>query len=220
MKMLLALCALLIQLMPASASVSALQQPHAQPTVQSRTKPVKNQPQWRAGTYRGLTAGKATRADVQRVLGEPYRVDTPVDQEPNEPNPEVWYMYNGVGEFLGELTVIIDKRTEVMLGIDVSPEQLSKEEALKHFGPDYILTRYNFDQCLGNEESAPLYESANGPLLEVEYRHRGIAISVTQDGRVNTISYVSKPIGTRGSRCKPLNQNATKRNAVPSRRPH
>ena len=73
---------------------------------------------------------------------------------------------------------------------------------MKHFGSDYMLTKYDFDKCLGDEESAPVYESANGPLLEIEYRHRGIAISVTENGKVNTISYVSKPIGTAASKCK------------------
>ena len=112
-------------------------------------------------------------------------------------------VYDSGGEFAGELTVVIDKRTNVILGINLNPESLSKDEAVKHFGPDYVLTRYNFDECLGDEESAPLYESANGPLREVEYRNRGIALSVNEDGKVNTISYVSKPIGRRESRCHP-----------------
>jgi hypothetical protein len=73
---------------------------------------------------------------------------------------------------------------------------------VKHFGPDYILTRYDFDECLGTEESAPMYESPNGSFRSVEYRKRGIAVSITEKGKVNTISYVSRPVGTRKSRCK------------------
>jgi hypothetical protein len=197
---------LLSQLVPALKSASPSRRHQEQRKPHASATPVQNQRDWRAGTYLGLTAGKSTRADVLRVLGEPKRIDTPADQTPKDPNPEVWYVYDSGGEFAGSLTVVIDKRTDVVLGIDLSPDSLSKEDALKHFGPDYILTRYNFDECLGNEESAPLYESANGALLEIEYRHRGIAISLNDDGKVTTISYVSKPIGSRESKCNPKQQ--------------
>ena len=166
-------------------------------------KQVENNRTWQAATYRGLTIGKSKRADVLRVLGEPQRQDTPVGQSPKDPNPEVWYVYKGAAEFLGDLTVVIEKRTGVVARIDLSPEDLSKADAIKHFGPDYILTRYAFDECLGDEESAPIYESPTGQLLEIEYRQRGIAVSVNEAGKVNTISFVSKPLGALASKCKP-----------------
>lgn len=118
-------------------------------------------------------------------------------------------MYDSGGDFPGSLNVVIDKRSDVVLRIDLYPEKLSKDDAVKHFGQDYIVTRYDFDECLGNEESGPLYESPNGSLLEVEYRERGIAISVNGVGEVNNISYVSKPIGTPESRCKPSKKQKT-----------
>lgn len=218
MKAIFVLYTLLFQL-PVLQCASPSRQHQKQRQQQTGAITVQNQRERRAGTYLGLTAGKSTRADVLRVLGEPKRLETPADQTLEEPNPEVWYVYDNGGEFAGELTVVIDKRTDVVLGINLNPDSLSKEEAVKHFGPDYILTRYNFDDCLGNEESAPLYESANGPLLEVEYRHRGIAISLTKDGKVNTISYVGKPIGTLESRCHPPSRKKalTKRNRVTGR---
>lgn len=169
---------------------------------QTAAKAAQTNPAWRAGTYLGLTAGKSTRADVVQILGEPKRLDTPADQTPNEPNPEIWYVYDSGGVFPGELTVVINKDTGIVLAINLNPDSLSKADAVKYFGPDYILTRYDFDECLGNEESAPMYESPTGSLLEVEYRHRGIAISVDDRGNVNTISYVSRPIGASSSRCK------------------
>jgi len=165
-------------------------------------KQVQRNREWQAGTYRGLTIGKSKRADVLRVLGEPRRQDTPAGQSPNDPDPEVWYVYKGAAEFVGDLTVVIEKRTGVVARIDLSPEDLSEAEAIKHFGPDYIITRYAFDECLGDEESAPLYESPNGSLLEIEYRARGIAVAVNEAGKVNTISFVSKPIGAVESKCK------------------
>ena len=195
----IALCALLIQLMPAAkcSSVPLGKQDESRTAVNS----IQNNRQWHAGTYRGLTAGKSTLAEALRFLGEPKRQDRPPDQTPEEPNPEVWYIYDDAGEFPGELTVVIEERTETVLRIDLNPDNVSKEDAVKHFGPDYILTRYDFDDCLGSEESAPVFESPNGALLEVEYRHRGIAMLVNDSGKVQTISYVSKPIGAPESKC-------------------
>jgi hypothetical protein len=203
MKTILVFCIFLVQSVLALQYASPSQQQQKQRKLHADANRLKSRADWRPGAYRGLKMGKSSRADVLRVLGEPKRVDTPADQPPNDLHSEVWYVYDGGGEFPGELTVVIDKRTDVLLGIDLSPDNLAKEDAVKHFGPDYILTRYDFDECLGNEESAPLYESPNGSLLEVEYRQRGIAISLDDDGKVNTISYVSKPIGSQQSRCHP-----------------
>ena len=202
MKSKVVLFVLMIQFVHVLECSSPLRQQEKQAKIQTVANTVQSDREWRAGTYLGLTAGKSTRVDVLRVLGEPKRMDTPADQTPEEPNPEVWYVYDRGGEFAGDLTIVIDKRRDIVLRIDLNPVDLSKEE-VKHFGQDYILTRYDFDDCLGNEESAPVYESANGSLREVEYRQRGIAISVDDNGKVNTISYVSKPIGAQQSRCGP-----------------
>jgi hypothetical protein len=214
MKSTVVLFVLLIHLVHALQCSSPSRQEEKQAKIQTAANSVQSDREWRAGTYLGLTAGKSNRTDVLRVLGEPKRLDTPSNQTPEEPNPEVWYVYDRGGEFAGDLTVVIDKRTDVVLRIDLNPDNLSKEDAVKHFGQDYILTRYDFDDCLGDEESAPVYESANGSLLEVEYRHRGIAVSINDEGKVNTISYVSKPIGTRESRCHPKQRRVAKRHQI------
>jgi len=200
------LCVLLIVLIAVTqcSSFASHQQEH-----QPATRTVQGNNRWRAGNYFGLTVGTSTHADVLRVLGEPVRKDTPVDQAKDEPHPEVWYVYEGGGEFPGALTVVIDKRSGVLLRVDLSPQNLSRDEAIKHFGKDYIVTRYDFDECLGDEESAPLYESPNGSIISVEYRTRGIAVAVDETGRVNTISYISKPIGARQSRCKSTDRATT-----------
>jgi hypothetical protein len=188
-------------LLPWHCTLATSQQP-----LVSKTQTVSSQPHnkqvWRAGIYLGLTIGKSNRLDVLRILGEPKQLEKPSDQTVVEENPQVWYVYDSTAKFAGDLIVVIDERTNIVLRIDLNPHNLTKEDAVKHFGSDFILTRYAFDDCLGNEESAPLFESASGPVLEVEYRHRGIALSLTEDGKVDTISYLSKPIGTPKSRCK------------------
>ncbi|HET9712153.1 MAG TPA: hypothetical protein VFP64_09745 [Pyrinomonadaceae bacterium] len=89
-----------------------------------------------------------------------------------------------------------------MKRVDIGPKDLTKEEAIKHFGPNYIVTRYDFDSCLGDEESAPVFESPSGTVVFVEYRQRGIAIAVNGQGNVDDIRYVSEPIGAESSKCK------------------
>lgn len=95
------------------------------------------------------------------------------------------------------------KRTGVIVSVYLSPEQLSRDEAIRHFGNDYVETRYDFDSCLGNEESGPMYESPNGQIRFIEYRSRGIAIGLDDDlSRVREIGYLSGPMGAATSKCK------------------
>lgn len=208
MKILIALCALSISLLlPCHWSSTSPSQAKQAVLQKVTNRPVNNRV-WRAANYRGLIIGKSTRLDMLQLLGEPKSVDNPPGQTLADEHPEVWYVYDNSGKFGGDLFVAVHERTNIILAIYLRPKELKREEAVKYFGPDFIVTRYAFDDCLGDEESAPLYESESGPILEVEYRHRGIAIAVDYEGRVNTISYVSKPLGTKKSQCKPVTAQA------------
>lgn len=174
-----------------------------QPQLQQSASPTRQTArEWRVATYRGLTVGKSTSADMLRVFGKPHWSGPPGDQTKDDPDPEVWNEYEDVGDFPGKLTVVVDKRSGVILAIDLDPRNLSKKQAIEYFGDDYIVTRYAHDDCLGNGESAPVYESPDGPILDIEYRERGIAVSIGYGERVDTISYVKGPIGATFSRCK------------------
>ena len=128
--------------------------------------------EWRAATFRGLTVGKATSADMLRVFGEPHWSGPPGNQAKDDPDPEVWNDFEQGGDFPGKLTFVVDKRSGIIQRIDLYPEAISEEQAIKYFGNDYIVTRYAHDDCLGNGESAPVYESPDGPILDIEYRER------------------------------------------------
>jgi hypothetical protein len=167
-----------------------------------QSKEVARSREWRPATYRGLTVGKSTVADMLVILGKPQWSGPPGDQREDDPDPEVWNEYQAGGDFPGKLTVVIDKRSRIIQRIDLYPEDISKEQAIKYFGDDFITTRYDFDECLSNGESAPLYESPDGEFVSIEYRDRGIAIAVNEQGKINHISYVDKPIGAPSSKCK------------------
>ena len=137
-----------------------------------------------------------------RVLGRPAWSRAHEDEGDRDAPREVWNNYAGVGEFPGSTSVVVEGRSGVITRIEFYPERLTRGQAVEHFGPGYVVTRYDFDQCGGGEDSESLYESPNGPLVSVEYRSRGIAISVGYKDMVTKISYVAGPVGATSSRCK------------------
>ncbi len=158
--------------------------------------------QWRPATYRHVTVGKSKVADMLRSWGKPKWSRTS-KREGDEESQVTWTNYERVGEFPGPTTVVSDTKSGVVTRINFYPDRLTKAQAIAHFGSDFVTTRYAFDSCLDEEDSEPIYESPAGPLVSVEYRARGIAISVGYQDLVTRISYVSGPIGSAKSRCSP-----------------
>jgi hypothetical protein len=151
---------------------------------------------WRAATYRGLTIDKSTRADMLRVLGSPLSSVPSVDQDP--PESIIWNDYGVLkGQLPGRLAVEVDRRTNRIVSIHISPDNMSKEEAIKHFGNDYTLMGYQFCEGLPlGADSGPVYEDPESPGIDyIEYRSRGIAILLDYQGKVSEINFVSEPIG-------------------------
>ena len=64
---------------------------------------------WCAGTYRGLTVGKSTRANMLRVLGKPPSSGFSADQD--EPEYIIWH---DCGKIKGELSGRLGVETEVV----------------------------------------------------------------------------------------------------------
>lgn len=154
---------------------------------------------WHAATFRGITIGKSKRADMVRLLGQPkWSRTTPGE---GDEHGTTWNNYVRVGEFPGPTNVASDSVTGIITRVDFYPQKLSKAEAIKHFGPRYVITRYAFDPCPGDEDEESIYESPTGPLVSVEYRARGIAISVGYKEMVTKISYVGGPIGSAKAKC-------------------
>ena len=154
---------------------------------------------WRQAAFRGITVGKSKRVDMLRLIGQPkWSRTTPGE---GEEHGTTWNNYERVGEFPGPTNVATDSTTGVVTRIDFYPQKLSKEQAIKHFGSGYVVTRYAFDPCPVREDEESIYESPNGPLVSVEYRARGIAIAVGYKEMVTKISYVSGPIGSTKPRC-------------------
>src|SRR6266404_7132787 len=156
--------------------------------------------QWRAGTLRGMTVGKSKRAEMLRAWGKP-RWSSNSKKEDEDAGQVTWTNYDKVGEFPGLTTVVSDTGNGLITRINFYPDKLSRQEAIAHFGPGYVVTKYAFDSCVSEEDSEATYESPTGPLVIVEYRARGIAIYLGLKDMVTRISYVNSPIGSARSRC-------------------
>jgi hypothetical protein len=169
---------------------------------------------WGAGNLRGLIVGKSKRADMLRRFGKPKWTQTkPEDEDEREERDKdrdrhkesrrvTWNNYDGIGEFPGATNIATDTRSSVVTRIDFFPEKLTKDQAIAHFGVGYIITRYDIDECLSDEEHQSFYESPKGSFLSLEYRARGIAIAIDDHDFVNKIRYVNGPIGSTKSKCK------------------
>jgi hypothetical protein len=149
---------------------------------------------WKPANFKGLIPGRARRAAMLRILGQPKRTE--------RLKREIWYHYDSpLGAVQGDAVVMVDSRSQVIDGIYLSPDNLYKADAIRLFGPGYIITRYDFDNCLGDGESAPMYESSKGNLTYIEYRSKGIAISFDYNDEVIEIGYVKGAIGAKFSKC-------------------
>lgn len=152
-----------------------------------------NQEEWQPSSFRGLIVGKSGRADMLRRLGKPTRKEYQNVQ--NRKHREVWYVYHNIGEFPGEFTIIVDDFSSRILTMILYPDNLSKVNAIKHFGSDYRLTTYDFCPGFDEAETAPVFESSPGNASYIEYRQRGIALFIGDKGEVNDIRYVAHSIG-------------------------
>ena len=150
---------------------------------------------WCTGTYRGLTVGKSTRANMLRVLGKPLSSGFSADQD--EPKYIIWHDYGKItGDLSGTLGVETDKRTDKIVSISISPDDMTKEDAIKYLGQDYKVMGYEFCEGFEDETAVPVYESPKSTQLNyIEYRARGISISIDYRRRVNEINFVAEPMG-------------------------
>lgn len=163
---------------------------------------------WQPATYKGLIMGTSTYDDMLRVFGSPLDIvpsESERDEEfKNSPIQKVWYYYKADGDILGKLVVGVNHRTKRIIRIIIRPQDadIPKEEVIKHYGNNYIITRYDFESCLGDWDSVPIYESPDGQIKRLEYRERGITVSLSYKDTVNEIIYESEPPGSPESKCK------------------
>ncbi|NOT60934.1 MAG: hypothetical protein HOP19_12015 [Acidobacteria bacterium] len=157
---------------------------------------------WKAAHYRGVIVGKSFIAEALKLFGKPYSVSLEADHDVDDPDTPLLYQYQQGGDFQGSLDFVVDKRSKRILEIRVTPDHLTKERAITHFGRDYIQRRYSFCPDV-DDTAAPIYEDPTGDVIQIEYPHKGIILSVNGENEVTNIAYVSTNLALGSeSKCK------------------
>lgn len=158
---------------------------------------------WRAAIYQGLQIGKSSRKDLLHKLGQPKSISPEADSDPNDSDRPIAYEYSVKSRIKGDLTVIIGEKSLKILRITLYPKHLSKQQGVKIFGNDYLISRYDF--CEGVEDTtAPVYLSQEGKMLCLEYPKQGVSLSVDDDDNITEINYLSKSPGLLSKRDCPI----------------
>jgi hypothetical protein len=153
--------------------------------------------------FEGLVMGKVTVTTVTQRFGKP---DNILKDDVRGYN---WLYYHDIGRVPGKVEMHAKFKTDIVDTLVVYPTgKLSVENALKLFGPTFKLIRYDFDNCLGQGDEAPIYESPSGSLEFLVSRELGMWL-LSENGMISYIWYGSKPLGSQKSQCKEQNSITT-----------
>lgn len=150
---------------------------------------------WRPGSFRGLTVGRSTFTEAQRVLGPPEG-----EPKPSSEPAAVVYTWADKSELGGDIEVTVRKRDNIVTQI---AERLSvalpRTPAYKRFGTDYRFAHYSRADCAAPKGGvAPVYRDKNGQIETIEYPSKGIVLSLDQLGYdIASVLYVNKAPGLR-----------------------
>jgi hypothetical protein len=157
---------------------------------------------WRPAAYRGLVVGKSSVAELKKILGKPERLVH------SEGSSTPLMVYSVTDPVPGRLEVLTGGGKLQLLML-YPKEPPTRKDATRIFGSDFRITRYSFDECIDLGGSYPAYEDPDGPVEQIEYRERGIALA-TYQGQVQVIQYLAGPFGTTHSRCAQASKNKKK----------
>jgi hypothetical protein len=146
-------------------------------------------------SYKGLRIGKSTLEDAGRLFKQPSHTFVGEDEL------EHW-SYKSIDGSPGEVDVVGDPKTRILLYVTVYPIRLELKEFLVRFGPHCAIVRYAFDRCKSFGGTTPLYKSKTGELSIAECPGIGVSAYLAEDGIIQWIQYVPRAPGFEKSRCQ------------------
>ena len=150
---------------------------------------------WKAGEFRGLVAGKSTRKDIVRVLG---------DSAPKKTAHLEVYGYAGKGDFGSNVTVEVNRATGVVETITerFSPN-ITRTQARKKFGENYSEDQYSIADCPHEGSNAMAYRDPNGPIGLIVYPKQGLVLWPNQEGfDISAALYLAEPLPGKKPVCR------------------
>ena len=151
-------------------------------------------PKWQVPTYKGLTLGKSTRADVARLFGKPQWSGHPEDEYDNPVASLLSYEYENVGGFRGRIAIIMKRRSGVVVEVLLHPadeQALTVKQVIDEYGNGYVERGPDLGICPTEKESrynkSP--KEKQYPYFLV-YPRRGMFITINSDQRVQEIAYI------------------------------
>lgn len=159
-------------------------------------------PKWKAGEYKGLKIGKSTVDDMNRLLGKPT---DPAGSPVIIDESEIKFVYEIYEPKVGKIIIYSDKKTGVILSIEMNFEEMTREEVERTYGKGFTITNYSMQSCPGDPfDAAGRYQDPAGEIGYTEYRELGIGISFSNyDGKelVQHIIYSEEPPGREKKGC-------------------
>ena len=156
------------------------------------------QPDWKPAVFKGLVIGKATRGDFLVELGSPIDSSESSNDLPEGVEPEIVDRYAFQDGFSGYVEISSDKKTGVVSGAIVYPDNLTFQDLPGIYGIDFIFSKYEFLECPGDAGSSLLRESPDGAIEYLEYRAKGIVVDLDENkNRVESIEFIAGPVGTK-----------------------
>jgi hypothetical protein len=141
-------------------------------------------PPWTAGSFRGLAAGRAHRADALRTLGKP-------DLDTSTPGGED-LLYKARGSHHGDLTVHLDRSGLITEIQELFPVAIPRTQIYKELGDNALTAHFSWAKCAANA----LYRDPRGAVELTLYPARGIALWPDQLGYdFAAIHYLARPPG-------------------------
>lgn len=155
---------------------------------------------WGPAIFEGIRVGEDDRSVAIKILGKPFGSGPPEDQDPEK--PEIWDEFRINGDVHDRVTVMSLEKTGRIIMIISHPKELTIDKAKAIFGQDYEINRYSIVPCEDDPSDGPLQLSTDGEFKFVEYREKGIAITLDYSGKlVQDIEYRSEPIGASKAHC-------------------
>lgn len=147
---------------------------------------------WHVATYRGLTPGRSTAADVKRVFGKPLW-SGPIESEDDPDRPEqIVFEYENVGDFVGQTSVLFKPNSDVIDDILIYPQRLLFADLRKDLDSIAIERHSKLGPCPTQHEIERF-----SPPKELEYPaflvypRLGRYAAVDADNKVSMIVYAS-----------------------------